>query len=121
MDFSFSLIELGLMILLFIVAGLSVKQVTNKWRVLYAAPTFFALTLVILDGFDYFHIFLYLGTALQIVALFSAGGAVHLSDVKVNASFLPLVLKDRCHHQVFAVVGDDDEVQLQVGHAGLGK
>ena len=43
MDFSFSLIELGLMILLFIVAGLSVKQVSNKWRILYAAPIFFEI------------------------------------------------------------------------------
>ena len=92
MDFSFSLIELGLMILLFIVAGLSVKQVTNKWRVLYAAPTFFALTLVILDGFDYFHIFLYLGTALQIVALFFGLGKVKQKRALAIASAAMIIV-----------------------------
>ena len=70
MDITYIIIELLLMILLFFVAGLSEKYVSNKWRLLYAAPTFLAIVMVVFEGFDIHHIGLYLAVALQIVCLF---------------------------------------------------
>ena len=70
MDLSFSIIELALMILLFIIAGVSVKRASNKWRLLYAAPTFVAISLAVFGGFDKFHAGLYIAAALQMICLF---------------------------------------------------
>ena len=70
MDLIFTLLELGLMILLFIIAKLSVKRASNKWRLTYAAPTFLALILIIFNGFDIFHIGIYIAAALQLISLF---------------------------------------------------
>ena len=70
MDFVFGLIEFGLMILLFIIAKVSVKHASNKWRLVYAAPTFLAIAIAVFDGFDVNHICIYLAAALQLTALF---------------------------------------------------
>ena len=70
MDFVFGLIEFGLMILLFIIAKVSVKHASNKWRLVYAAPTFLAIAIAVFDGFDVNHIGIYLAAALQLTALF---------------------------------------------------
>ena len=70
MDFVFTIIELALMILLFIIAKYSQKNASNKWRLLYAAPVFFMIVLAVFDGFDKYHSGLYIAAALQLVCLF---------------------------------------------------
>ncbi|MBO4864692.1 MAG: hypothetical protein J5517_10010 [Eubacterium sp.] len=70
MDFTFTIIELALMVLLFIVAKWAVKNVSNKWRLLYAAPSFVVVCMLIFIGFDVHHTGIYAAVALQIAALF---------------------------------------------------
>ena len=91
MDLSFTLIELALMILLFIVAKVSVRHASNKWRLLYAAPTFFAIAMVVFDGFDYHHIGIFIAAALQLLCLFMEFGKVKQKQLIAVASALMIV------------------------------
>ncbi len=70
MDVSFSIIEFALMIFLFFVAKLSVKRASNRWRLVYAAPTFFAIVLAVFGGFDKGQAGIYIAAALQLICLF---------------------------------------------------
>lgn len=70
MDFAITIIELALMLGLFILAKVSEKYPNNRWRLLYAAPTFFMIFLAVFDGFDVHHIGMYIAAALQLLALF---------------------------------------------------
>lgn len=67
---SILIIEFLLMALLFALPGIEKKNASNKWRILYAAPTFVVLIYVILNGHNSYHILLYLAAFLQIVCLF---------------------------------------------------
>lgn len=71
MDISFTIIELILAVLLFIAAKRSAKRPDNRWRLLYAAPTFIAIIMVLLIGFDVHHIGIYVAAILQIAGLFA--------------------------------------------------
>lgn len=71
MDISFTIIELIMMVLLFIVAKQSAKRPDNRWRLLYAAPTFIAILMVLIIGFDVHHIGIYMAAAIQIICLFA--------------------------------------------------
>ena len=67
MDFAITIIELALMLGLFILAKVSEKYPNNRWRLLYAAPTFFMNFLAVFDGFDVHHIGMYIAAALQLL------------------------------------------------------
>ena len=70
MDYTFTIIELALMVLLFVAAKVAVKYVSKMWRLLYAAPTFVVVCMLFLVGFDVHYIGIYAGAALQLAALF---------------------------------------------------
>ncbi len=70
MDNIFILSETVLMIILFIIAGISEKIVSNKWRILYAAPTFLAIVFVAFYGFNVFHTGIFIAAAVQLLCLF---------------------------------------------------
>ena len=71
MDISFTIIELIMMLLLFIAAKQSAKKPNNRWRLLYAAPTFIAIIMVLLIGYDVHYIGIYVAAVLQLVCLFT--------------------------------------------------
>ena len=70
MDISFAIIELGLMILLFIVAKISVKWPSNKWRIIYSAPAFLAVAGLVFIGFNKYHLGIYAAAFLVPICLF---------------------------------------------------
>ena len=82
MDVSFIIIELMLMALLFVVAKIGVKIVSNKWRLLYAAPSFVTIIMVLLGGFDLYHIGVYAAAFLQIFCLFLGNDSGDEKSVK---------------------------------------
>ena len=71
MDISFTIIELIMMVLLLIVAKQSAKRPDNRWRLLYATPTFISILMVLIIGFDVHHIGIYMAAAIQIICLFA--------------------------------------------------
>lgn len=70
MDISFAIIELGLMILLFVVAKVSFKRPSNKWRLLYSAPAFLAVAGLVFVGFDKYFLGIYVAAFLILICLF---------------------------------------------------
>ncbi len=70
MDISFAIIELGLMILLFVVAKVSFKRPSNKWRLLYSAPAFLAVAGLVFVGFDKYYLGIYVAAFLILICLF---------------------------------------------------
>ncbi|MCR5700682.1 MAG: hypothetical protein K6G76_00875 [Lachnospiraceae bacterium] len=71
MDISFTIIELIMMALLFVVAQQSEKKPNNMWRLLYVAPAFIAVIMVLFIGFDVHHTGIYVAAFVQICALFA--------------------------------------------------
>ena len=82
MDLSFVILELALMVLLFIVAKVSVKRVSNKWRLLYAVPTFLTIIMVVFLGFDVHHICVYIAAILQLIPLFIGNDSGDLRSIR---------------------------------------
>ncbi|MBR6402694.1 MAG: hypothetical protein IKS48_04870 [Eubacterium sp.] len=70
MDYILAIIELAMMVLLFIVAKVAVKYVSNKWRLLYTAPTLVMIVMLLCEGFDVHYIGFYAGAVLQLIGLF---------------------------------------------------
>ena len=108
MDVGFSIIELGLMILLFIIAKVSVKRASNKWRLLYASPTFVAIAMAVFGDFDVNHIGIYLAAALQLTALFFTFGQVEkkqciavVSAVMIIANLVFISVSSGYHRSAF--------------------
>ena len=70
MDISFTIIELGLMILLFVMAKVSYNRPSNKLRILYAAPAFVAVAMLVFVGFNKYHAGIYAAAVLILGCLF---------------------------------------------------
>ncbi len=91
MDISFIIIELALMIFLIIAAGLPQKRADNRWRLIYAAPTFLALTLAVFGGFEVYHVGIYVAAALQIACLFLSVNEVRKKQILAVISAVMIV------------------------------
>lgn len=91
MDISFIIIELALMILLFIMAGVSEKRPNNKFRILYAAPSFVAILLVLVNGFDVHHLGIYIAAVLELLCLYMELGKVRQKQIMATISAVMIV------------------------------
>lgn len=58
--------QLVLCIVLFIIAGVAEKYVTNKWRACYFIPVIIALIFITVSGFDFLMLGVYLGSILML-------------------------------------------------------
>lgn len=93
MDLGFLLIELALMVILFIIARLSFKRPNNKFRLLYAAPTFIAIIFVLFSGFDVHHIGIYFAAALQLICLYLENDKVKQKRIVAVSSAALLIVE----------------------------
>ena len=91
MDISFIILELALMILLFIMAGVSEKRPNNKFRILYAAPSFVAILLVLVNGFDVHHLGIYIAAVLELLCLYLELGKVRQKRIIAIISAVMIV------------------------------
>ena len=91
MDITFIIIELALMILLFTMAGVSQKRPNNKFRILYAAPSFIIILLLMFNGFDVHHIGIYIAAALQLLCLYLELGKVRQKQILAVISAIIIV------------------------------
>ena len=112
MNYSFSIIEFGLMIFLFFVAGLSVKISSNKWRLLYAAPTFLAITMVLFEEFNKYDICLFIAAAIQLLCLFMEQDKV---KQKRMIEIMAEHLTTDTHGVDWVINYFEDEVELENG------
>ncbi|MBE5924208.1 MAG: hypothetical protein E7271_07055 [Lachnospiraceae bacterium] len=106
MDISFTIIELIMMALLFVVAQQSEKKPNNMWRLLYVAPAFIAVIMVLLIGFDVHHTGIYVAAFVQICALFAdkvrAKQILAVCSVALIAvSFALITLSSNYHREAY--------------------
>lgn len=106
MDISFTIIELIMMALLFVVAQQSEKKPNNMWRLLYVAPAFIAVIMVLFIGFDVHHTGIYVAAFVQICALFAEKVRTKrilavCSVALIAVSFALITLSSKYHREAY--------------------
>ena len=100
MDISFIIIELGLMILLLFVAKISVTRPSNKWRLLYGAPAFIVVAMLVFGDFDVYHLGIYAAAFLILICLFIEDKKVR--QKQIIAALMAVVIAANLVVTVFA-------------------